>query len=102
MARATLNGVIDDNGGLPTEGMFEWGTTNAYGMKTPWQPAAVGITFSTTISNLRSGQSYHFRAIGQNSMGRSYGADMTFATLGELGLPTLISENDMLRLIGVS
>ncbi len=100
MARATLNGFISDDGGLPTEGKFEWGMTNAYGMQTAWQPAAAGVQFAATISNLHAGQAFHFRALGRNALGVSYGADMTFSTLGELGIPTLISELDMLKLMG--
>lgn len=100
MAQATLNGYLEDDGGLPTEGMFEWGMTIDYGMKTPWQSATIGVMFSATITNLRPGQSYHFRAVGRNANGVSYGVDMTFSTLGELGLPTLIDDYDMLRLIG--
>ena len=100
MAQATLNGFLDDDGGLPTEAMFEWGMTNDYGMKTPWQPATIGVQFSATIMNLCPGQAYHFRAVGRNANGDSYGADMTFSTLGELGLPTLVDEFDILRLIG--
>ena len=100
MAQATLNGFLSDDGGLPTEARFEWGMTNDYGMQTPWQPATIGVQFSVTIRDLNSGQTYHFRAVGKNSLGISYGGDMNFATLGELGLPTFISENDMLRLIG--
>ena len=100
--KATLNGFLDDNGGLPCEGMFEWGATIDYGMKTPWQPATMGAIFSATISSLRQSQTYHFRAVARNREGYSYGNDLSFTTLGEVGMPTFVDEGDIIRVIGVS
>ena len=102
MARATLNGVLSNDGGLPCEGRFDWGMTTAYGMQTAWQPVTVGVEFSETIRGLSHSQTYHYRAVARNRLGVVFGADKTFTTLGELGLPTFISEKDMLSLIGAT
>lgn len=93
MAQATLNGLLEYDGGLTCRVRFEWGGTSNYGAETPWQGGFTsGMTFSTTIYNLAEGRAYHFRAVAMNAVGIFYGNDMTFTTLSPLGPVTLIPE----------
>lgn len=93
MAQATLNGILEDDGGLVCQARFEWGGTKDYGNETPWYGGfTTGMAFSETIYNLAEGKAYHFRAVAMNAIGISYGSDMTFSTLSPLGPVTLISQ----------
>lgn len=99
MAQATLNGILEDDGGETCEVRFDWGGDINYGMQTPWQGGfTTGMTFNATIYNLAEGSAFHFRAVAKNSQGIVYGNDMVFATRSPLGLVTLISE-DLLHLL---
>lgn len=89
---ATLNGTLDDDGGVACDCGFEWGETILYGNTTPTESKISGETFSQTISGLTPNTLYHFRAFATNG-GTTYGADGTFTTLkaGMAGLnPALI------------
>jgi hypothetical protein len=102
MAQATLNGLLEDDGGLVCKVRFEWGGTREYGEETPWQGGFTsGMAFNTTIYNLTEGRAYHFRAVAINNNGISYGNDMTFTTLSPLGPVTLIQE-ELAHLMEVS
>jgi len=84
MAQATLNGTILDDGGLPCEGRFQYGSTVALGSFTPWQGGALrtGDTFSALVTGLMGGTLYFFRAEARNAMGvGTYGAVLSFLTL---------------------
>jgi len=71
MAEATLNGTITDDGGLPCEGRFQYGTTPALGTFTPWVGGAlwVGDPFSSRVTGLLGNTIYYFRAEARNAMG---------------------------------
>ncbi len=99
MAQATLNGQLVYDGREMCEVRFQWGSTPAYGMDTPWQGAifTTGMTFSQTIFNLGEGLMYHFRAQARNSKGVISGQDMVFATLISLGPLTLVQEELLLE-----
>ena len=78
---ATLNGVVNPNGGGTTTYNFEFGTTTAYGfignkknLPTGTSPVAVSIP----IAGLTGNTTYHYRIYAQNSLGKTYGADQTF------------------------
>jgi len=102
MAQATLNGQLADDGGLICDAWFEWGTDTNYGMVTPRQGGFVsGDLFSATISGLGEGMVYHFRAVAANARGITYGNDMAFATLNAHGIPVLIDDAALLRLLEV-
>ena len=78
---ARLNAEVDSNG-LPTTVYFEFGSTTAYGVRTPDQSipgAADPQVLSATIVGLDPGRTYHFRAVGSNQIGQTVGADVTFA-----------------------
>lgn len=102
MAQATLNGQVVDDGGLPCSVRFEWGSTTAYGQITRWQGGlTTGMTFSATIFGLGEGVLYHFRAVAQNARGIFYGQDMSFSTLVAEGIPVMIDDGVLLRLLEV-
>jgi hypothetical protein len=80
---ATLNGTVNPNG-ANTTAYFQWGTTTAYGSTTASQNMGSGTTAVAIpgggISGLSCNKTYHFRAVGTNSGGTTYGLDGTFAT----------------------
>ena len=80
---ATLNGTVNPNG-ASTNAYFQYGTTTGYGSSTSSQAmgsgtAAVSIP-GGNISGLTCNTTYHYRALGTNSGGPSYGSDVTFKT----------------------
>lgn len=75
---ATLNGTLDDDGGEACDCGFEWGETIAYGNTTPTQSRTTGQTFAQTITGLKPGVTYHFRAFATNGAGTGNGTDRTF------------------------
>jgi len=87
---ATLNGTLDDDGGLACDCGFEWGETIAYGNTTPTQSRTTGQTFAQTISGLDPAKTYHFRTFATNAGGTSYGVDRTFTTL--IAVPTVTTD----------
>ncbi len=82
---ATLNGTINANNNS-TSVTFEFGETTGYGRTIPAvQSPVTGSTntpVSATPTDLLPLTTYHYRAVGTNSEGTVYGADMTFTTSG--------------------
>lgn len=78
---ATLNGTVNPNG-LSTAVYFEYGTTTNYGSNTATQNYSGSTTQNVfaNVSNLSAGATYHFRIVGSNSAGTTYGTDSTFIT----------------------
>ena len=76
---AILNGSVDDNL-LSTTVSFEYGTTISYGneITATQSPVTGNINVSASISGLTVGTTYHFRIKAVNSLGTSYGNDLTF------------------------
>lgn len=82
---AVLHGMIVPNG-LPTAAWFEWGTDSNYGQTT--SPVDLGsgeetVHISAAISNILSGPTYHYRAVGSNVLGLIYGQDQAFTSFGK-------------------
>jgi Tol biopolymer transport system component len=80
---ARVNGSIDSNVLNPTTWFFEYGTTAAYGSRTPdaAAPALVGLqAVSANLDNLRTSVTYHARLVARNAIGTTVGADQTFRT----------------------
>ena len=78
---AALNGNITNTGGKNVDQRgFEWGLNTNYGNS--WVESGSFGTggFSHTISGLKAGTTYHFRAKAHNSAGWGYGKDATFTT----------------------
>jgi hypothetical protein len=80
---ATLNGTIDPNGAT-TSYRFEYGTTTAYGLQSPTQPAGSGdaeLPVQATISGLTASTTYHYRLVAfPEGADRVNGIDRTFTT----------------------
>jgi TolB protein len=80
---AKLNGTIDSNVLNPTTYFFEYGTTTAYGSRTPdaAAPAPVGLqAVSADLTGLRTSVTFHARLVARNAIGTATGADQTFRT----------------------
>jgi hypothetical protein len=93
---ATLTGNVNPNG-VSTSYYFQYGTTTAYGSRTP--STAVGKGTSTVaaaaqVSGLAPNTRYHYRIIAHNADGTDAGADRTFKTPRQpLGLALNASPN---------
>ncbi|MFC1991496.1 hypothetical protein ACFLVC_02040 [Chloroflexota bacterium] len=84
VSSVTLNGILDSDGGLPSECGFEWGLTADCGNETSWQSGKdPGDAFGQLIDGLEPDTVYHYRARTRNNAGLATGADMTFRTLKE-------------------
>ena len=71
--------------GFETQYHFQWGPTISYGQTTPWVNAGSGaspVNAEATIAGLTPNMSYHYRLIGENSLGVTVGQDRTFTTAG--------------------
>lgn len=92
---ATLNGTVNANNDSTTV-TFEYGETTGYGRTaTADQSPVTGSTdtaVSVTPTDLLPNTTYHFRAVGQNAAGTTYGADMTFTT-NAANTPTVTTAN---------
>ena len=87
LAEATINGFLEDDGGLFCDCAFEWGLTESYGNNTPVQGKAAGEYFPQLITGLEPDTMYHFRAVASNVFGLSYGIDRAFRTPGTITPP---------------
>jgi hypothetical protein len=79
---ATLDGTVNPHG-ASTSATFQWGTTTAYGNTTAGQNVGAGtaaVPYSSNLSGLACGTTYHFQAVGTSSGGTGYGGDMSFTT----------------------
>ncbi len=79
---ATLNGTVNPNG-ADTTVSFEWGIDTSYGNTTSSQVITAGIIAvakSANISGLTPNTPYHFRVKAVNSIGTTYGLDVSFTT----------------------
>jgi hypothetical protein len=81
---ARLNGSVNANSQNTTV-TFEWGLTASYGYTIAGIPGIVTGNTPTAvyadISSLSYNTTYHFRCVGQNPAGTTYGADQVFTTL---------------------
>jgi uncharacterized protein (TIGR02145 family) len=77
----TLNGLVSANY-LSTTVVFEYGTSTEYGLTIDASPNVItGNTITTVIANLSGlakAGTYHYRVKAKNSLGVTYGNDMTF------------------------
>ncbi len=92
---AILTGTLSPNG-VDAHYYFEWGTSTAYGHESPSFPpgteagsAKEAVPAKTELSGLTPNTTYHFRLVGSNEFGRTYGADAHFTTSG---LPRITTE----------
>jgi Fibronectin type III domain len=78
---ATLNGTVNPHG-LTTTVYFQYGTTISYGHTSVSQSKTGNVyqNVSANISGLTASTTYHFRIVGANNSGTTYGSDRTFTT----------------------
>jgi phosphodiesterase/alkaline phosphatase D-like protein len=80
---ATVNGTVNANN-YPTTVSFEYGFDTSYGQTvTADQSPVTGNTntaVSRTLGTLIPNTTYHYRVVGNSTVGTVYGADMTFTT----------------------
>ena len=84
LMEATINGLLEEDGGFICDCAFEWGLTESYGRVTPMQSKTAGDDFSQLITGLEPDTLYHFRAIAYNVFGLSRGTDRAFRTRNTL------------------
>jgi len=72
--------VKEHPGYISCEVWFEWGETTSYGHSTSKQSKSSTGYFSASITGLKPGKTYHFRAVASSGVGTDYGSDMTFTT----------------------
>ncbi len=78
---ATLNGYLEDLGDDNyANTWFEYGRTSSYGSETERDNRNSTGNMTAYISGLEENVTYHFRAVAQNSTGKTYGSDYTFRT----------------------
>jgi sugar lactone lactonase YvrE len=91
---ATLTGSLTPNG-TDAHYYFEWGTSAAYGNTSPTPPgtdAGSGtepVAAKTALAGLTANTTYHYRLLGTNSFGTTFGEDAKFTTSGP---PRITSE----------
>lgn len=85
---ATLNGLVNANY-LATTVLFEYGVSTSYGSEVPaLQSPIMGnsdMSVSVMLNNLTVGTIYHFRVKAANSLGTSYGNDVSFQAVYATG-----------------
>jgi hypothetical protein len=93
---ATLNGKVNPHA-APTTYFFQYGTTPAYGARTPDASAGAGnaaVGASAPIAGLGPNTKYHFRLVASNRVGTTVGSDHTFTTPKQpLGLALAAAPN---------
>jgi hypothetical protein len=79
---ATFNGTVDAEGQV-TKWWFVYGTSTAYGSKTPTSTLAAGpgnVNVASTVATLAAHTTYHYRLYASNGSGTSHGSDLSFTT----------------------
>lgn len=95
---AVINGLLEDDGGVPCDGAFEWGPTEAYGQVTPHQSKTAGQRFAAVLAGLEADTIYHFRTLATNIHGLSYGQDRAFRTANTFSKPFV--QDPLISLLG--
>ncbi len=77
----TLHGILTSRGSAPTVNVFfEYGPTNNYGYTTPPQSRTNTGDFVASVTGLKAGSGYYFRARAESIHGTAYGPPMIFTT----------------------
>ncbi len=77
-----ISGAVNPNG-ANTTAYFEWGLTTSYGNATVARALGDGMSYLSPgiyVTGLSCGTSYHYRVVGSNSFGTTYGADRVLTT----------------------
>lgn len=92
LGTATLLGTVNPFGKQTTY-HFEYGTSTAYGQRSPLDHEDVAglgrdpLSVHGYLGGLQPGTEYHYRLVAQNEDGRTEGADRTFVTDGAAAAP---------------
>lgn len=100
-ASVRLNGVVIPNG-FEAAAWFEYGLTTNYGSRTPLTPLGAGtseVAASNLISDFIPAITVHYRVVATNSLGTTYGPDVSFTTLGPAG--TALQFNGLTTLVAL-
>ncbi len=93
---ATLTGQVNPHGS-PTTFYFQYGTTTAYGSRTPNVGVGAGTAtggVTAPIAGLGPNTKYHYRVVAHNPLGTTAGTDRTFTTPKQpLGLALAANPN---------
>ncbi|HSZ12464.1 MAG TPA: hypothetical protein VK790_00300 [Solirubrobacteraceae bacterium] len=79
---AVVSGSVNPHS-LPTDYVFQYGTTRSYGAQTPLAPAGSGdaaLHVSQTLTALQPLTTYHYRLLATSPAGATPGSDRTFKT----------------------
>ena len=101
--RATSGGNITLDGGTPiTASGLVWSTTSnpTIDLTTKTTDGAITGTFTSTITGLTKGVTYYVRSYATNSVGTSYGPNITF-TLNSYSYSFVIDYNGMYYIVSV-
>jgi hypothetical protein len=82
---ATLNGIVNSNGGTIEKCEFDWGKTTGYGQSVPCGSIAPNGATSAQLANLTPNTTYHFEVVLTTDIGTSTGGDQFFTTLPPVG-----------------
>ncbi len=77
-----LNGSLEPNG-FDTHYWFEYGPSLSYGSSTPHEDAGEASEakpVSATVTGMEPNSTYHYRLVGENGFGVTYGSDETLTT----------------------
>jgi uncharacterized delta-60 repeat protein len=89
LSTARVSGTVNANG-TASSWWIEYGTTTAYGARTPTQPLAAStldVDVQAVVSGLAAGTTYHARVVATSTQGTDPGDDVTFTTLGVAAPP---------------
>ena len=81
---ARISGTVNTSGTASTW-WIDYGTTTAYGLKTPAQPLGAStddVDVQTVMTGLAAGTAYHARVVISNTQGTVGGDDVAFTTSG--------------------
>ena len=79
----TLRGYVSPHGNANTNVWFEWGPSQRLEAQTPSvRVSGQSAPFESVLNNLSPGTIYFYRFVGENSVGRVYGAVRVFTTTG--------------------
>jgi hypothetical protein len=105
---ATIKGSVNPHG-VPTAWFFRYGTSAAYGLRTPTADAGAGtksVAVAAPVAGLRPNTVYHYRLVAFSTAGTTRGADRTFktrqipTTLGLAGSPNPVAYGGIVSFAG--
>ena len=82
---ATLNAIVNPNGGPVSDCKLEYGSSASYGSSVPCTPSpgsgSSAVAVSASLGALSANTTYHFRIVATNPGGARSGGDQSFTTV---------------------